>query len=331
MDYIAKDQIAMQYAVYINFLSRMRYWIIAWALISVAFGVIWNNRNPPLYTSILQIHVDEPYVIPEAMAGITARPVRTVIRLIHQAGSPAMLKHIDEKFDLGGHYRIPRDLQYRDLIVWDILDGRMEVKPLDEFTFEVRVSDHDKDIAQLIAAEVYRSLAEWNSNRLTLDVQNIRTMIKQVREDLEGMAKQHDERLQQLIAATKGIPDISEKDLLFDLLNSLSKWEDLQDRIGGFRLSELQVAGLASAEQLPKLMLVKGPTVDLMLDPVRISLFRVIGITAFSVFTMITLLIVYLNFKLENRPEEEDMIRPIKARERGIERAPLEEVEELTL
>lgn len=276
----------------IRVLMDHRYWILSWLVLSCAIAIHWNSRNRPLYTSSLLIYVDDPYVVPEYMTTIDQPPTNTVKRLYYEATSSHILAFLTKKFNLGEHYGVPEDLEYRHERIKDILLDRIEVKILDQRCLKISVNDAHMITAVQMANELFAELYRVDQTRGDKDLRATHLLYDELRKEIESDRTRLMQRtmlaldsLRQVLGGMTG-NGISGPEFLGAYMNASSLPYGNSPMGTGRKVRP-------GRHNLPKIVLMRGPTYDLKKNTLAASMLRVAGITVFSSCCFISLLLAW--------------------------------------
>ncbi|MDQ3100430.1 MAG: hypothetical protein M3R08_03515 [Bacteroidota bacterium] len=269
-----------------------RYWLIIGSILASGCAILWNKRYPPLYSSTVEIFVDEPYVSPDILANMSHLPAQGAKRAFHEASSSSMLEHLSQKFDLEGHYRISKKSSYGQQIIQQLLKSRMQVRLVDQNTLKVTIKDTNQDIAAMMAGETFVELKRRNDYRQALDVHNTHKLYQTVMKDIEENIKTNEGRMRTLLTSLSNAP-IDHTVLGSDLLSIINAIDRNNEDHAQMSRTDQLITAMAGKEHLPRMILVQNATIDLESRPLIISLTRVGGTVLGSFLIMITFLIYY--------------------------------------
>ena len=271
-----------------------RYWLALGMIIACGCAILWNKRYPPLYSSTIEVFVDERYVSPEILSNVSHLPTQGAKRAFHEASSSSILQHLSTKFDLAAHYRILKDRPYGEQIILQKLKGRMHVRLVDQNTLRITIKDANRDIAAMMASEIFTELKKRNDARLALDIHHTHQLYQTVLKDIEQNINKSEERIRSLLGS---LTDAAGNDRSTfrsgDLLSLIEKMDRSNKEFAQVSRTDHLVTALAKKEHLPQMLLVQNATIDLDHHPIIISSIRVAGVALTSLLIMVLALIYY--------------------------------------
>lgn len=249
-------------------LLRNRWWILTWAFASTLFGLSLVRMFPPLYTSYVHFHIQEPDVFPEELQGIHRQGGRQRMnRVYDMARSHAMHDHLIQRFDLGAHYGISPHDPMRFERTMKRLRLRYEVRSEEPGGVVLRVRDHDRERAMLMANEAYSELERRVRLSFKQDLQGAQRMYDQVLKHVQADRDWHERRLNVLVdSAVRLIPADSRPDQ--SMIQSMERLERFEQELRYARFTRQLIISMNLTDQVPKLVPIRKAMRDSDLDPV---------------------------------------------------------------
>lgn len=279
---------------YIGTVHHLRYWMLSFAVLSVAAGLYYNAREPVRYKSTVILFIKDPGVARDGSPFALPDHSPNVKQVFHSATSTSMLNHLIRTYDLMDHYHIGRSDPFKQEKVLARLQRSIRAVLVEMNGISITVQDRDRDMAAAMANAIYAELQESIQKQLVSELVAARKVHEEV---VERTGRSAEEKLQRLSALVMDAPAGTESgDPLsrfnFQLMKLAGQVASANAEVmDAQRYHEIISRTLVQKDNLPRIQLVRRAVRDISTSPVRIAVWRVLafGVGGILLFLMAVL------------------------------------------